>query len=162
MTIQVDKVEFDAEQCALRVNGTNMKENPFIKLGQFHTMEIELNRPFDLEKEKWDSVHIELLDDASDATKRAEIAALVMEEGLAELCLIKSSLTKTVGRFSYMVGKKKPNYGKPNQLDKAALKLFDDVYNSMKRHINFEVIKVILIGRLVPMLLCIPCFNFII
>lgn len=147
MTLQVDKVEFDAEQCALRINGTNIKENPHIKLGQFHTMEIELNRPFDLEKESWDPVHTDLLDEASDATRKAEIAALVMQEGQAELCLIKSSLTRTVGRFSYEVGKKKPNYGKANQLDKTTAKFFDEMYSSLKRHVNFETIKVILVGR---------------
>jgi protein pelota len=150
MTIEVVNVEFDAEQCSLRINGTNVKENPHIKLGQHHTIELELNRSFELQKENWDAAHLELLDDASDPTKKADIAALVMQEGLAHLCLIKSALTKTCAKIEYVVGKKKPNYSaKGNQLDKTTAKFFENMYNSVKRHVNFDTIKVILVGRCV-------------
>lgn len=152
MTIEVDKVEFDAEQCSLRVNGMNIKENEHIKLGQYHTIELELNRSFQLSKENWDSVHLELLEDASDPTRKAEIAALVMQEGLAHLCLIKSALTKTCAKIEYAVGKKKVSHSSSSgkgaaQLDKTTTKFFENMYNSVKRHVNFETIKVVLVGR---------------
>ena len=105
--IQVDRIEFDAEQCALRLNGKNVKENEFIKLGQYHTLEIELNRPFTITKECWDVVYREILDDISDPMKKAEIAVLVMQEGLANLCLIKSAMTKTLAKIERTLPKKK-------------------------------------------------------
>ena len=58
LTIEVVKVEFDAEQCSLRLNGINRKENEHIKLGQHHTIELELNRPVHIHKENWDSVDL--------------------------------------------------------------------------------------------------------
>lgn len=54
VSIKVEKVEFDAEQVSLRVNGVNVKENEFIKLGQYHTVEIEMQRPLKLEKGFYD------------------------------------------------------------------------------------------------------------
>lgn len=89
------------------MNGKNVKENEFIKLGQYHTLEIELNRPFTVTKEHWDVIYHELLEDISDPMKKADIAALVMQEGLANLCLIKSAMTKTCAKIERNLPKKK-------------------------------------------------------
>lgn len=107
VTIRVEKVEFDAEQCSLRLNGVNMEENEHIKMGQYHTLELELTREFSLTKYNWNSVHSEVLDEGCDQTKTADVAALVMHDGLAHLCLIKSTLTKTCARIERTLPKKK-------------------------------------------------------
>lgn len=134
LTIEVVKVEFDAEQCSLRLNGINRKENEHIKLGQHHTIELELNRPVHIHKENWDSVDLvrntitavyaslviyvsssmilspyaqDVLEDAGDPTKKAEIAAVVLQEGLASICLVKSSLTKVCAKIERTMPKKK-------------------------------------------------------
>lgn len=49
----------------------------------------------------------EVLNDARDPTKKAEIAAVVMQEGLANICLIKSSLTKICAKIERNIPKKK-------------------------------------------------------
>jgi len=107
IAIQVQRVEFDSEACALRLNGANVKENEHIKLGQHHTLEIELNRSFKISKQFWDSIHLELLRDMCDPMKKADIAAIVMQEGLAHLCLIKASMTKTCAKIEKTIPKKK-------------------------------------------------------
>jgi protein pelota len=107
VTIQVEKIEFDASQCSLRLNGPNVKENEHIRMGQYHTLEIELGRAFTISKDCWDSIHMELLDELSDPMKKAEVAAVVMQEGLAHLCLIKSAMTKTCARIEKSMPKKK-------------------------------------------------------
>lgn len=101
------KIEFDAEQCALRLNGTNVKESEYIKMGQHHTLELEIGRPFTIHKNYWDSMNLELLDEISDPMRKAEIAAVVMQEGLAQLCLIKAAMTKTCARIERTIPKKK-------------------------------------------------------
>jgi stalled ribosome rescue protein Dom34 len=93
LKIRVERIEFDAEQCSLRINGQNVLENEHVKMGQYHTIDLELERPFTVEKECWDSIFMELLDDACNPTKKAELAAVVMQEGLANVCLITSSMT---------------------------------------------------------------------
>lgn len=144
VAIRVEKIEFDAEQCSLRLKGTNVKENEHLKLGQYHTLELEINRPCQITKEHWDSVHLELLADISDPTRKADIAALVMQEGLANLCLLKAALTKTCANIERSMPKKRQQ---GNQAyDTAVTKFFDDIYNAIVRHINFETIKVVLVG----------------
>lgn len=52
-------------------------------------------------------VYRDLLEDISDPMKKADIAALVMQEGLANLCLIKSAMTKTCAKIERNLPKKK-------------------------------------------------------
>eukprot|EP01038_Epipyxis_sp_PR26KG_P014837 gene14837-19938_t len=143
ITVRIESIEFDAEQCSLRINGRNETESEYIQLGQYHTLEIELGRKFQLFKDSWDSVHFELLEEITNPAKKADIAAVVMEEGLAHLCLIKSSMTITCARLERSIPKKKQ--GNSNA-DKAGSKFFSDIYSSIKRHIEFDKIKVFLIG----------------
>ena len=58
------------EQCSLRVSGRNNEESEFIKMGQHHTLELELNQPFRLEKPCWDSVYVDRLKEAADACSK--------------------------------------------------------------------------------------------
>jgi protein pelota len=107
IAICIETIEFDAEQCSLRVKGRNKTESDYIKLDQFHTIELELKKKFTIIKEHWDFVSLERLNEASDPTKRADIAVLVMQEGLANLCLVKSTLTKTCANIVRNIPKNK-------------------------------------------------------
>ena len=42
LKIKVERIEFDAEQCSLRLNGRNVEENEFVKMGQYHTIDLEI------------------------------------------------------------------------------------------------------------------------
>ena len=106
LKIQVEKIEFDAEKCALRLNGRNVEENEFVKMGQYHTIDLEAGRPFKIEKLCWDSIFLERLEDACDPSKKAELVALVMQEGLAHLCLVTSSMTLTRAKIEKRIPKK--------------------------------------------------------
>lgn len=76
-------------------------------MGQYHTLEIELRRTFTVGKTSWDPMNLELLKDIANPMKKADIAAIVMQEGLAHLCLVKSAMTKTCARIERSVPKKK-------------------------------------------------------
>ena len=86
ITLCVEEVDFDMEQCTLRVKGRNMAENEFMKMGQYHTMTLEIGHPITIIKECWDAIFLERLDasnteDPANADKKAELAAIVMHEG---------------------------------------------------------------------------------
>ncbi|KAL6065420.1 hypothetical protein QOT17_010242 [Balamuthia mandrillaris] len=67
---------------------------PFsFQMGAYHTLDLEMNRKFILTKRYWDSVALERIDIACDPTKYADLAAVIMTEGLATVCLINSSMT---------------------------------------------------------------------
>ena len=81
LTVQIESIDYDFDACMLRVKGKNIEENQYVKMGQYHTLDIELNRKFTLSKDEWDSYLLERLDMACDPTKNADLAAIVMNEG---------------------------------------------------------------------------------
>lgn len=140
MTIEVDKIEYDAEQCALRVSGRNVRENEHIRMGQQHTIEVEQGRDFTLTKgHNWDAMRLTLLEDLKEPLKNAEIAALVMQEGLAYLCLLRQSMTKTCAVISRNIPKKKAGNV---AFDKAMERFFNDIYAAVNQHLDLNVLKV--------------------
>ena len=95
LTVTVDKLDFDAEAGELRLSGRNTEENPFVKLGAFHTLDLQLHRTIVVTKLQWDALALARLADAADAAKDADVAVLVLQPGVAHLCLITPSLTLT-------------------------------------------------------------------
>jgi protein pelota len=143
LKIAVERVEFDAEQCSLRVNGKNVEENEHVKLGQYHTIDLEMSRPFSIEKTCWDSIFIERLNEACDPGQKAEVAVVVMQEGLANVCLVTSAMTITKVKIERNIPRKMTI----NQAhDKARVRFFEEVYEAIQRHVNFDVIKVVIVG----------------
>ena len=98
LEIRVKNLDFDPQSSQLHVAGQIMNETQHTKVGQYHTLDLELNRNFTLEKDVgsggegvgWDSVAIEMLKDAVDegGNRRAEAVAVVMQEGIAHICFV--------------------------------------------------------------------------
>ncbi|KAL5998546.1 hypothetical protein ACLOJK_009489 [Asimina triloba] len=65
LEIKVEAVDYDKEGSVLRIRGKNVVENEHVKIGQFHTLEIEQHRPFVLRKNAWDSLSRDILQQAS-------------------------------------------------------------------------------------------------
>ncbi|KAL6044619.1 Translation factor pelota [Balamuthia mandrillaris] len=107
LTIQVEKIEFDPDSGVLRLNGTNRSENEYVRMGAYHTLDLEMNRKFILTKRYWDSVALERIDIACDPTKYADLAAIIMTEGLATVCLINSSMTIVRARVEAAIPRKR-------------------------------------------------------
>lgn len=143
MKIEVERVEFDSEQCSLRVLGRNMTENEYVKMGQYHTVTLEVGHQFVVHKDAWDSIYLDRVKDAVDAASKAELAAIVMQEGLAHVCLVTPFMTQTRARIERKMPKKKDGGDK---YDKAVRAFFRDVFEAVRKYINFEVVKLVLCG----------------
>ncbi|GKE48134.1 protein PELOTA 1 [Tanacetum coccineum] len=76
------------------------------KIGQFHTLKLELRCPFVLRKLLWDSLAIESLKQAADPSASADLAVVLMEEGLANILLVGKSLTITCSRIKASIPRK--------------------------------------------------------
>ncbi|XP_034473936.1 protein pelota [Drosophila innubila] len=48
LTIAVESIDFDTQACVLRLKGRNIEENQYVKMGAYHTLDLELNRKFEL------------------------------------------------------------------------------------------------------------------
>ena len=58
-----------------------MEENDYVKMGAFHTLDIESNRDVRIEKLEWDSISLERIEEASLPGRGAEVGAIVCGEG---------------------------------------------------------------------------------
>lgn len=144
LTIQVESTEFDTQACVLRVKGRNVQENQFVKMGQYHTIDLELNRKFVLTKEEWDIVCIERIENACDPTKKADVGAIVMQEGIAHVCLVTPSMTLVRAKIEVTIPRKRR--GNCTQHDKGLLKFYDQIIAAIIRHFDFDIIKCVLVA----------------
>ncbi|PHU17047.1 Protein pelota -like protein [Capsicum chinense] len=139
LEIKVENIEYDKEGSALRIRGKNILENEHVKIGAFHTLEIEPHRPFVLRKVVWDSLAREVLRQAADPSVSADLAVVLMQEGLAHILLIGKSLTITRSRIETSIPRK---HGPAIAgYDKALNKFFDNVLQAFVRHVDFKVVR---------------------
>lgn len=108
LTLQIIEINYFAKEdrLCISIKGRNAKENDFLKIGQFHTFEIELETRLTIMKEEWALYEINLLKQISQDDDGVEIAAMVMEEGVAHLCYVKPSITLLKKKVERNISKK--------------------------------------------------------
>ncbi|CAG9783886.1 unnamed protein product [Diatraea saccharalis] len=144
LTISVENIDFDTQACVLRLKGRNIVENQYVKMGAYHTLDLELNRKFVLQKSLWDSVALERVDTACDPAQNADVAAIVMQEGLAHVCLITPSMTLVRSKIDMTIPRKRKGFAQ--QHEKGLNKFYDAVMQGILRHIEFTVVKCVIIA----------------
>jgi protein pelota len=107
-------------------------------MGAYHTLSLELGRTFSIEKECWDQIYLDRIEEACQPERSAEVAAVVMQPGLAHVCLVTGSLTITKARIDKSIPKKRT--GSSNH-SKAILKFYEAIYQAILRHVDFSTIK---------------------
>eukprot|EP01057_Protomagalhaensia_wolfi_P004273 Protomagalhaensia_wolfi_Nauph_80__4272@NODE_435_length_2522_cov_85_209827_g328_i0_p1_GENE_NODE_435_length_2522_cov_85_209827_g328_i0NODE_435_length_2522_cov_85_209827_g328_i0_p1_ORF_typecomplete_len386_score83_30eRF1_1/PF03463_15/2_8e35eRF1_3/PF03465_15/1_9e17eRF1_2/PF03464_15/6e15_NODE_435_length_2522_cov_85_209827_g328_i02071364 len=142
LTIEVTKIEYEPNDHSVRFSGRNIIEHEDVKLGQFHTLEIGVHDSLNLDKDDWDFACRERLKECSDARVRAEVAAVLIEQGTAALYVLTSSLVKDCGRAHGNLAKNK-QYGKA---DKSKIKFFELILGAMRAQFNLANMKCVLIG----------------
>lgn len=144
LTIAVKSLDFDTQASVLRVKGTNIEENQYIKMGAYHTIDLELNQKFTIYKNEWDSVSLERIEEACDPTKTADLAAVVMQEGLANVCLITPSMTLVKAKIEMNIPRKRKGFCVNH--DKSMDKFYERIIQAFLTHINFDVVRAIIIA----------------
>ncbi|RZF42583.1 hypothetical protein LSTR_LSTR001378 [Laodelphax striatellus] len=145
LKIAVENIDFDTQACVLRLKGRNVEENQYVKMGAYHTLDLEQNRKFTLFKPEWDSVAIERVEMACDPTQvNADVAAVIMQEGLAHICLITASMTLVRMKIDQAIPRKRK--GNVKQHEKGLQRFFESVMQGLLRHVNFDVVKCVLIA----------------
>ncbi|KAJ1853262.1 Translation factor pelota [Coemansia sp. RSA 2703] len=144
LTISIEDVFFDVQAGALRINGRNIAENRHVGIGQYHTLDLEMNQPFTLSKREWDLISLQRIKDACDITKQADVAAVTMHEGLAVICLLTQYMTVVRQRIEVAIPRKRK--GSTSNYEKGLERFYDQVYRAIKQHIDFNVVKVVILG----------------
>lgn len=146
LSIAVTALDFDTQASQLHVSGRIIEETKYTKVGQFHTLDLELNRNFALEKtEGWDSIARALVREACDPVKSAEVWAVVMQEGLANIAVLTGQRTVHRQKIEVAVPKKR-GVGKQADHDKALEKFFQTVLDTLLRHVDLSDPKPILVA----------------
>ncbi|PKX98209.1 putative translation factor pelota [Aspergillus novofumigatus IBT 16806] len=147
LEIRVKSLDFDPQSSQLHVGGTIVNETPHTKVGQHHTLDLELNRNFTLEKEigangegvGWDSIAVQMLQDAVDESgkRRAEAVAVVMQEGLAHICFIGQFQTVLKQKVEMSVPRKRQGGGGGDH-DKGMSKFYQVTLDTLLRQMEFN------------------------
>ncbi|OJD27470.1 mRNA surveillance protein pelota [Blastomyces percursus] len=146
LQIRVKSLDFDPQNSQLHVSGRVVAENPYTKIGQHHTLDLELQRNFTLEKQVassseaggWDSVAVEMLKEAVDegGNRRAEAVAVVMQEGLAHICFIGQFQTVLKQKIELSIPRKRQGGA---DHDKALTKFFQTTLDALVRLLEINV-----------------------
>nr|AON96623.1 protein pelota [Bicyclus anynana] len=144
LTIRVETIDFDTQACVLRLKGRNIVENQYVKMGAYHTLDLELNRKFTLQKILWDSVALERVELACDPAASADVAAVVMQEGLAHVCLITPSMTLVRSKIDVNIPRKRKGF--VQQHEKGLNKFYEAVMQGILRHIDFNIVKCVILA----------------
>lgn len=140
----MEKVEYDAESNVVKVKGKTIEENKHVRKGQYHTLDLELNKKFYLTKPVWDSWVNTQLNNACDAARNAEVAVVIMQEGLAFVCLLTTNMTIQKAKIEVNIPRKRKNFCSQHQ--KGMGDFYEQIMQAMLRHIKFDVIQCIVIA----------------
>lgn len=143
ITIKVEEIEYDQKEGIIRYKGKNVSENEFIAIGQYQSIEIAKGITFTVFKKNWDVFHIERLKQATDPTVSSDLAAIVMEEGVAHLYLISAHLTTLQAKIEQNIPKKRKG---ATQHDKSLITFFQKILEAIAKNINFELVKCVIVA----------------
>ena len=145
LRIKVKSLDFDPQASQLHVSGQITNENQYTKLGQHHTIDLEINRNFKLEKgtdgdsakgSGWDSVALTQLAEATDPNKSTEAVAVVMHEGLGNICFLTSHQTVLKQTVEMAIPRKRAGVGRTADHDKGLQKFFATLLDTLLRQLE--------------------------
>eukprot|EP00753_Platysulcus_tardus_P022565 PLAT9778.1.p1 GENE.PLAT9778.1~~PLAT9778.1.p1 ORF type:complete len:513 (-),score=236.77 PLAT9778.1:110-1624(-) len=143
LTVEVESVDFDPATCVIRLRGRNVQESSFVRMGAYHTLDLELNRKFTIHKYVWDYIALERVKEATDIARQADIAAVVLQPGLAHVCLITRHMTVLRAKVEVSIPRKR-RAGSGHS--KALTRFYNAVMDAILRHVDFAVVKAVLLA----------------
>ena len=144
LTLAVETIDYDGEGQEIRLKGKNLTENEHVKLGAYHTLELEPHRAFTLSKDSWDSLDLDRIKQATDPGASADVAVVMITEGYALVCLVGKSCTVVKSKIETSIPKKRG--AAAAGYDKAISTFFGRVFAAVVKHVNWEVIKCLVIA----------------
>ncbi|EGT45824.1 hypothetical protein CAEBREN_01101 [Caenorhabditis brenneri] len=144
LAVKIETIDFDPGAHELHLKGKVIEENDVVKLGSYHTIDIEPHRKFTMEKEEWDSIDLERLDLALNPAATADVAAVVLHEGLANVCLITPAMTLTRAKIDMTIPRKRKGFTSTHE--KGLDKFYEAVCAAFMRHVDLQVVKCVVVA----------------
>ncbi|KAL2313793.1 Protein dom34 [Schizosaccharomyces pombe] len=144
LRILVETMDFDTKAAQLHIKGRTTEYHPEVKMGSYHTLDLELHRNFTLYKNEWDAFALDRVDAACNPSRNAEIGAVVLDEGLANICLITDYMTILRQRIDQVIPRKRR--GDSSAYQKGLDKFYDSVFQSINSEFDFDKLKVVILA----------------
>lgn len=149
LRIQVVSREFDMKDEFLRYKGSTVEDdtgntNCNIAAGKFISYTITYAFPFTLIKKNFDDYAKKLLKDACNPETKADTAAVVLQEGVAHICILTASSTILKQKIEYSLPKKKTATDIV-KFDEKTEKFYKAIYTSMTKNYDFSKLKMIIL-----------------
>lgn len=145
LRLLVEDIDYIASDLVMRVNGKSLLQQEYVPLNSYHTAEIELNKEVSIVKSSWDEYDMSLLDDLCSIEKKADIGAVVFQEGVAHLCYVTDQMTVLQSKIEKSIPRKNKDYG-TRDLDKAMNSFYNMIIQGIIRHFDFNRLKVIILA----------------
>ncbi|CCK71591.1 ribosome dissociation factor DOM34 KNAG_0H01760 [Huiozyma naganishii CBS 8797] len=154
LRIKVLSNEFDMRDEFLRYKGVTVEDdtgraNVNIPAGKFISYTITYAFPITIIKQNFDSYARKILKEACNPEAKADTAAVVLQEGVAHVCVLTASSTILKQKIEYSLPKKKTSTD-VMKFDEKTEKFYKAIYEAMKKNFDF--------GKLRMILLCSPGF----
>jgi protein pelota len=143
ITLKIEEIEYDHNEGIIRYKGKNVSENEYIAIGQYQSIEIGKGSTFTVFKKSWDDLSIDKLRESCDVSAVSDLAAIVMEEGIANIFLISSHITTLKAKIESSIPKKRKG---ATGHDKSLLSFFQKILDSILKSINFDIVRCIIVA----------------
>lgn len=149
LKLQIVSSDFDIKNESLRYKGVTVvdesgRANVNVPVGKFFSFTVNYTYPFTIIKQDFNKYAQKLLDDATKVEARADTAAVVLQEGIAHVCLLTPSSTILKQKIEYSLPKKK-RATDIAKFDEKTEKFYKAIYEAMKKHFDFNKLKMIIL-----------------
>jgi protein pelota len=147
LSVRVKSTFFDPLASELKVSGQVVNQNEWVGLGQHHTITFHYEKAdikFTLwKKAGWDSVALQSLGEALSEDRPDAVAAVVMQEGLANICLITEFRTIVRQRVEVPIPKKRAS---TKESSKGLATFYEKLLSSLLTAIDFTTPRTLLLA----------------
>lgn len=149
LKLQIISSEFDLKNESLRYKGVTVVDdfggaNIDVPIGKFFSFTVNYTYPFTIIKRDFNKYSQKLLDESSQTDAKADTGAVVLQEGIAHVCLLTNSSTILKQKIEYSLPKKK-RATDVAKFEQKTEKFYKAIYESMKKSFDFEKLKIIIL-----------------
>ncbi|AIF69985.1 mRNA surveillance protein Pelota [Palaeococcus pacificus DY20341] len=136
--VRAEKIDFHRFANNLRINGPIVyTSNEEVPLGKYHTITVGEGTVITIQKPKWKGYQLDRLKEAVDASKRAKVMIVVIDDGEADMAVVREYGVDIVTSIRHNIGGKR--YNTNREADEK--KFFHDVAKTMEEIIQRESVE---------------------
>jgi len=136
--VKAEKINFHKFANQVRVTGPIVyASREDVPLGKYHTIAIEEGTVVTIQKPRWKEHHIERLKEAVEASKRARVMIVVIDDGEADMALVREYGVEVLNSIRHNIGGKRYNTDRESE----EKRFFHDVAKTMEEIMKREKVE---------------------